>query len=910
MRKIHFIGIFLFFLCFSLSAQKTILRGNVINSTTKQPVKGVSVQLKMQNLFSFTESNGSFYFDGISPGNEIIEISSPNITTKEVPVNIISGKVNDVGTIELTILPTNVLNEGSFVLLDEETIGEDVDQGDYNVSSMLASSNDVYLSNTAYDLSFTRFKVRGYDPRYSSDIYINGVNFTNPERGGFSYGMIGGLNDATRNEDIVNGLLPSGFTFGQLGGSTNINTNATNYAPGGKASLAYTNRNYKLRGTALYSTGLMSNGWALTGSIAYRWADEGVVEGTFYNSLALFLAAEKVINDKHRLSMTAFAVPTQRGQQSATTMEIANLLDNNLYNSYWGYQDGKKRNARIVTTVEPTFIFSHNWDINRETKLQTGLGFRYSLYGNTAIERYNSRHPSPDYYRNLPSFQTDPQMQELYKEKWLTDPTISQTDWGRFYRENQNANQGGNPAAYVLGERHNDQMNLTFNSTLTTKLNGRVTFTGGLEARTTKGLHYETIADMLGADYFLNVNPFAKRDFGMNAPQIQYDLNDPDKHAVKGDRIRYDYDMYVNNVALWAQNVHRYNKWDIFYAFKIGYTSFYRDGNMKNGINPDNSYGKGTTHSFVDQSAKLGLAYKLSGRHIFSANVSYATLPPLSDNAYISSQSMDTTIPDLKSEQNFSADINYIITTPIIRGRVSAFQTDFYDQTEVIHMYNDLDGTFTHLAMTNIDKIHRGFEVGLEAKVSPNITLSGVGTIAEYYYNSRPTGYVYADNGSFSAKEQTYYLKNYYVGGTPQTAGSFGIHYFHPKYWFADLQINGFNRSYIDISPIRRTEDALNFPAATPEEKEEKVKKITHQEEFGGGYTVDFSIGKSLRIHRKYTLNINLQFNNILNRENIKTGGYENNRFDYVNFTVDERYPSYYYFAQGFNCFLNAGFKF
>ena len=137
-------------------------------------------------------------------------------------------QVNNVDTTSIQDDMRALLHEGSLVLLDEEAVSEDADQGDYNVSALMTSSNDVYISNTTWNFSAVRFKLRGYDYRYSG-MYINGVNFNDPERGGFSYSILGGLNDATRNKDVVNGFNPSSFTFGQIGGSGNINTNAANY---------------------------------------------------------------------------------------------------------------------------------------------------------------------------------------------------------------------------------------------------------------------------------------------------------------------------------------------------------------------------------------------------------------------------------------------------------------------------------------------------------------------------------------------------------------------------------------------------------------------------------------------------------------------------------------------------------
>ena len=91
-----------------------------------------------------------------------------------------------------------------------------------------------------------------------------------------------------------------------------------------------------------YSSGLMSNGWAFTGSIGYRWANEGFVEGTFYNSFSYLLGFEKRFNDRHSLSFTTWGSPTERAQQGSSTEEAYWLANDHYYNPNWGYQNGKK----------------------------------------------------------------------------------------------------------------------------------------------------------------------------------------------------------------------------------------------------------------------------------------------------------------------------------------------------------------------------------------------------------------------------------------------------------------------------------------------------------------------------------------------------------------------------------------
>ena len=353
----------------------------------------------------------------------------------------------------------NAREDNASFTFTESQLNED-DDAAQSASAFVSSNNDVYLSNVGYLFSPMRFRVRGYNSQYS-DTYINGVLFNDVETGRFSYGMIGGLNDATRNKEGIGAFEVNNFTFGPIGGATNINMRASQYAAGSKLSLSGCNRNYILRGMYTYSTGLLKNGWAFTGSLGYRWANEGVIEGTFYNAFSYFLAAEKVFNDKHSLSFATWGAPTERGQQGASTEEAYYLANSHYYNPNWGYQNGEKRNSRVVRSFEPSAIASWDFDINKEMKLKTSAGFKYSNYGTSALGwSGNAADPRPDYYKKLPSSifnvydkSTVPSEDELnlfneVTERWKTSKSTRQIDRDQMYFPNQQANAFGKDTLY------------------------------------------------------------------------------------------------------------------------------------------------------------------------------------------------------------------------------------------------------------------------------------------------------------------------------------------------------------------------------------------------------------------------------------------------------------------------------
>lgn len=891
----------------AFAQQRTELRGNIINSATREPMAGVMVTLRGQNQSQVSDAKGEFHFTSVTPGADVLALASANVSPIEIPVDIEVNSINLISDIK--VVATEAIDNMSMIGMMDDSYLDD-EGSTQEISSMIILSNDVYLNQVGYQLSPFRFRVRGYD-NYLQEKFINGVNFNDQNRGVFNYSSIGALNDVTRNGDAVNYFSPSTFTFGAVGGSENINMRAGAYSKGGKLTLSYTNRNYYLRGMATYSTGLMDDGYAFTASVGGRYSDEGNVDGTFYKNMSYMFGMEKQWNNgEHSISFTTFGSPVERGQAHSSFQEAYELLNDNLYNPDWGYQNGKKRNSRVVKAFDPTAIFSHIWKINRGTTLTTGIGAHYQRYGGTALNWYNGPDPRPDYYRYLPSYFFEvSEINQYYTNLWKkNDPSFTQVNWDNMVLANQLAVKDGNPAAiYMVEERRSDLLEGSFNSTINTDLSPNLKLTAGIGLRATESKQFKTVDDLLGAEYVLDIDKFSERDFPGDNNIIQNDLNKPDRRAYEGDVFGYDFRINIHSANIWAQNQYSSPNIDFYYGAKLSYTEFQRKGKMMNGRYRYDSYGKGKRHDFVDFGFKTGITYKINGRHFITANASYSTMAPLPYDAYISPRISDLTT-DLESQRIFSADINYVFSLPSFNGRISAFRTNFYDQMDKFGYYHDAQKTFVNQILTDVSKVNQGFEIGLSYKLNNNWSFDLAGTVAEYYYSNNPKGTINFENGKneeIPNDDGIVYLKDYYVGSTPQIAGTFGVNFFY-DYWFFNLNLNGFARNYIDIAPLRRIK--ANYVDVDPFYPEyEAYKQLTDQERFGSGYTVDFSIGKIFYLPKRQSFNFNLSFNNIFNRENVKTGGYESGRLD---MSYPDKFAAKYYYMQGFNCFLNASYRF
>lgn len=369
------------------------LTGKITDEVSGDPVSGVVVILRENNQTTRTDAKGVFVFRDLHTGRDVVALNATDIISREIVVDIQAGERIEMGNIKVTRRQFDN-NQAMVGMISENDLTDDNDGSiAQDVSTMVIFSNDVFLDNAGYQFSSFRFKVRGYDSRYEEK-FINGVNFNEQVRGRFSYASIGALNDITRNGDAVNYFAPSAFTFGSIGGAENINMRPGNYARGGKITASYTNRNYYLRGMATYSTGMQDDGWAVTASVGGRYSDEGNVDGVFYRNMSYAIGVEKESsNRRHSISFMTFGSPVERGQQSASLQEAYDLVGDNLYNPNWGYQNGKKRNARVVKSFDPTAILSHIWRIDENTTLTTGVGAHYNRYGGTRLNWYNGPDP-------------------------------------------------------------------------------------------------------------------------------------------------------------------------------------------------------------------------------------------------------------------------------------------------------------------------------------------------------------------------------------------------------------------------------------------------------------------------------------------------------------------------------------
>ncbi len=909
------IGIFSAVTAFS---QGTLIKGSVVDAVSNEPIPDVTITIEETDQSTQTDGEGLFTFSTNVPlGEQVLRVSKIGYLTKRYPIVVNEGQTVNITDMSLDIDVSDQADLFTLTLSDDE-LNDDTSGAD-NISGLLQSSRDIFQRTAAFEFSSSFFRVRGLDSDNGS-VLINGIEMNKVYNGRPQWSNWGGLNDVVRNQELTSGLTPSSYNFGGVLGTTNINTRASNYREGGQLTYSSSNRSYTNRLMASYSSGMMKDGWAYSIMAGRRFGNEGYQDATVYDANSFFASIEKKINDKHSINFTSIYAQNRRGKSSPNTQEVYDLRDIR-YNEYWGWQDGKKRNSRIKEVEEPIVMLNHFWDISSKTSLNTNIGYQFGTLGNSRLDFGRGANPSGAYYQKLPSygirnFPDNTGIAYGLEQEFIND---GQIDWTRIYE----ANVGQQNAVYALYEDRVDDKQLTVNTILSSELSDNIVLNASLNYKTLKSENFAEIQDLFGASGYLNVDSF---------DGFQFDVNNPNFISGEGDRFRYNYNLFADVLSGYAQAQFKYNKVDFFVAGSVTNTEYQREGLYENGANIGNSFGKGEKLSFTGFGLKGGATYKITGKHLLDVNAGYITRAPSLRNTFSNSRSNNDYIGvtngkqidgvgEITEETIMSLDASYIFRSPVLKAKLTGYYTKIEDANEISFFFADgvvgfsESSEFISEVLQGVDKKHIGAEIGIDAQVTPTIKLKGVASIGQFTYANNPKLYIASD--STSVGPLTSNLKDYKIAGGPQRAYSVGFEYRDPDYWWFGATANFFSNTYLDVSPLTRTENFYTDPLdgqVFNDYDENAARDLLRQEEFEDYMVVNLVGGKSWKIG-DYFVGFFASVGNVLDKE-YRTGGFEQGRSaNYRSLRDDSALgtrvfgPKYWY-GRGTNYFVNVYFRF
>ena len=929
------------------------VKGTVVNRAGRAPIPGADITLSQKGETAATatsDSEGRFLVEGLQNGVYDMTVKANGFLDANVNVTV-EGYVKDLIFVGMTAdAVVAEVDDSNFAEFDMD------DSGFEDAPSILFGSNDPYTNIASFGFSNIRFKNRGYTSE-SQDVYLSGVRMNDAITGYSPFSLWSGLNEAMRSKETTVGNETSDYGFGGFNGVTNLHAMPSTVRPGWRFSALTNSALYRLRLMATYASGELDNGWSYAFNVSARIGGNDWVKGVYYRNFAYYAGVEKKFGDMHKLSLVTFAAPGQRGAQNASTQEVYDLMGDNMYNSNWGYQNGKVRNARVRKTFEPVTILKYTVKPSDDLEASATVLWRTGKNGYTAMDWYDAADPRPDYYRNLPSYfwmeDEDYDRQNFTKFAWAEEAWTNRTDayanfqhlnWDRLYNVNYNSidAEGRRRSKYVIEERRVDQNDLNFGANAKWNATKWFTLTGGINYRWNRTEYYKKLDDLLGGDYYVNIDQFAERDFASTPVMVQNDLDYYFAHGnqaqvlQRGDKYGYDYYANIRKAELWANGSFDLGNFKANVALQAGYEKFWRNGLVRKGLfpglnedgseliidgktlttyemvngvkTPISSKGKSAVADFFTYSAKLGLQYHFEGGHRIYANGGYFNDAPTFAQSFISPRTRNSLVPNLTTTKTASADINYQYSNNGYNVRVTGFWTKIMDQTDMMSFYDDTQNSFTNFAMTGIDQRHMGIELGFKVPLPvKGLSVEGALSWGEYIYTSTPRMTQTIDNSAeliIDNQPVTYWAshpiyKRVIVDGQEvfdQDLDGYIVEKNQKHYvpstpqLAADLGLNYRTNSYwffeIDAQYFANSYLDMNplyrtdMAVSGPDgiASPVEIEYMAAQEKFKPAFLLNASIGKSWYIDRKYNFGFSLNVQNILNNRNVKTGGYEQTR--------------------------------
>lgn len=802
-------------------AQTTIVRGQLVDSETSEPLVGATVMVEGTTQGSITDYDGYFEQSVATGGTLVFKYVGYKDLTRKITQK---GASADLGVIEMdpdAVMLKDVVVTSSVAVARKTPVAVSTIQpvfieeklGTKEFPEILKSTPGVYATKQGGGFGDSRINMRGFESENIA-VMINGVPMNDMEWGGLYWSNWAGLTDVTRSMQTQRGLGASKVSAPSVGGSINIITKTVDAEKGGTISYAMGNDGYnKLMFNV--STGMSKSGWALTLLGAKTWAD-GYIQGTEYESYNWFINLTKRFNDNHQLSFTGFGAPQWHNQRNnndglriSEWQKVAERYMNGespyKYNPTYGYGlNGERKTSARNKYHKPQLSLNHLWQIDSKSSLSTALyasignGYGYSGQGLTSTDRTNWYGASDG----------------------IVNTTFRHADGTFAYDEIYALNQASeNGSVMAMSKSYNKHTWIGLLSTYTTKFGEYVDFYGGVDFRYYKGVHTNELCDLYGGEYFVDSSSRENVLVANNAAAAAGAAFVNQKLKV-GDVVYRDYDGYTLQEGVFAQAEYNRDKLSTFVAGSISNTGYWRYDRFYY----DKEHAKSKTVNFLGWTAKGGLNYNLTEQHNVFANIGYISRAPFfSGGAFLQSTTSNLTNPDAINEKVFSAELGYGFRSRFFTANLNLYHTKWMNKTmsRGIDLENS-DGVFVdriNLNMSGVNAIHQGIELDFVAKPFNWLDVRGMFSIGNWRWDCEAKGYFYDSTGQpvknwtnngeithasgIQAEDHasmTIKLNGTKVGNSAQTTAALGIDAKVTKDLSFGIDWNYYGRNYADWS--------------------------------------------------------------------------------------------------------------
>ena len=893
MKRYLLLLIFTSFSSFVFSQNGGEIKGTVKDAATGETVVGATI-LYSGSKGVVTDIDGNYSIKLDSAGQYTLTISYVGYLPQKQKVKV----GNKTALINFS-LETTTLNEVE-VVADVAQIREtpiafstitikqiQQELGTRDLPMILNSTPGVYATEQGGGSGDARVNIRGFDQRNIA-VMVDGIPVNDMENGQVYWSNWDGLGDITQTMQVQRGLGASKLAIPSVGGTINTITKGIDQKMEG--TIKQEVNGYGLYKTAIaYNSGQLKKGWGFTVAGSRKWGNEWA-DATYTDAWSYFGKVQKRFK-KQLFSFSFNGAPQSHGQRydhlpiGIYNKALSDQLGINTdsiyshsiytthtqgerglqYNPNWGQltddggtsdgsigffpksKHGNVFNERVNYFHKPQFNLSHFWSPNDNLTVSTILYLSIGHGGGTALKVGGI---------NRDSVNGQEDAQYYYNTNRTNSPNL-------------NYSSTEHPSNNYLRSANNDHFWYGVISSWNYKVNKNVSTLFGIDARSYKGTHYQTVYNLMGGDYAIE-NP----NYGP-APTYTVksgDANQPTgigntQHGIKrlGDKVSYYNDSKVTWGGLFAQAEYKKNKWSTFITASLSETGYQRidyfkrkdlviDGNIfeqavgygdafyYNGTNHVTAY-KGATittngdttfikngavtqsilnaTSYTNQSKearfattkqKWFLGYTIKGGANYNINDDHNVFANL---GYLNMAPLMITVFDnnnhtylnIKNQKVYAIELGYGYKSQKFASNVNLYYTIW--QNKPLSGSTSVSGTPVFYNILGLNALHKGVEVDFIYKFTKDLNFQGIISLGDWKTTSGSKADITDENGAVISTVD-FSAKDVHVGDAAQTQLVGSLQYTFFKNIYIKPRFTYFAKNYSNFDPLSLTGANIN----------------------------------------------------------------------------------------------------
>jgi hypothetical protein len=724
--------------------------------------------------------------------------------------------------------------------------------GSQPIPMILNSTPGVYATQAGSDDNGPSISIRGFKQRNVS-VLIDGIPVNDMENGGVYWNNWFGLDLVTQTMQVQRGLGASKLALPAIGGTVNIVTQGIENKK--KTSVKQELGSFGMMRTTLgHTSGRLDGGWGYTVAGSYKsgggypaqsytesWFYYGKVQkelgdhifslsvtgspsqnsargyqqriathspeyarslftGTHldYNQLVQYSQGYDAIFNDGTLSLeeeqAAFASlneefgydPENGAAEFEEDMTATNFIDTTglrdmglNYNVHWGELNGSVLYERQNKYHKPLASFRHSWRASDKLYVSTSLYASYGHGGGTRLENsLGAGDYSPD----------------------------GQVDFQKFWDNNTIGGLFGPPidpaysdsllkSSRILRKLYNNHYWYGALSTFRYTPSENLVISGGLDARSYQGEHYGTVHNLLGGDYFVDVN----------------DLNDSEPMHTVGDTIGYHSDSFVKWLGMFTLVEYKGPWYNCFFNVSLVNQSYnrvdYFRAKVLNEETQEMEYASSGWKHIPGYTIKGGGNVNLNEWTDMFMNLGYLNRTPVFSNVITyDNEFVENTHNEIITSMEFGVKWSRSPLTVNFNG----YYTDWQNRPlQSLLRFETVEGDIVRANINSMSALHKGVELDFGYQINRNLTVEGYASFGDWRWTSSEDSLVLLDdvtNLPYVGDDGLpivvrYNAEGVSVGDAPQTQLGIALRYrkngfyVKPRYTF-------FDRFYADFDPF------------------------------------------------------------------------------------------------------------